>query len=115
MFKYFQQAAQHALLRKKAVHQDWAGLVVGGTEPTIDPLLVVAATEFYGQRPWRASRLSLDPTEMKTETDGLAGLLKRDRFHVDLTVNNFKKENHLTISFFVFIDFLSLRDWWLEL
>ena len=88
MLQYFQQAAQHALLRKKACYQDWANLVAAaGAEPTtMDVALVAAATEFYGQRPWRPARLSLEPSDMKAESDALAALVKRDRFHVDLTV-----------------------------
>ena len=52
----------------------------------MDVASVAAATEFYGQRPWRPARLSLEPSDMKAESDALAALVKRDRFHVDLTV-----------------------------
>ena len=52
----------------------------------MDVKSAAAATEFYGHRPWRPARLSLEPSDMKVESDALAVLVKRDRFHVDLTV-----------------------------
>ena len=49
----------------------------------MDMASVAATTVFYGQRP---ARLSLEPSDKKAESDALAALVKRDRFHVDLAV-----------------------------
>lgn len=84
---FYQQAAQQAIQRKKACCQDYLTLdqtAINNLTPL--PFGESSLLEFYGQRPWRPSRLSLEPSEMKAENEGITALLVRERLQVDLTV-----------------------------
>ncbi|KAK4015014.1 Trafficking protein particle complex subunit 11 [Daphnia magna] len=83
---FYQQAAQQAIQRKKACYQDYAALEQTAIN-NLTPLFFGESSqlEFYGQRPWRPNRLSLEPSDMKTENDGITALLVRERLQVDLT------------------------------
>lgn len=81
------------MLRKKATLEDYASLDQSVT--FLMPYKNPAHLEFYGQRHWRPNRLSLEPSDMKTELEGLAGLLHRDRMEVDLMVTILFPSNKL--------------------
>ncbi|MCL4132919.1 UNVERIFIED_CONTAM: hypothetical protein GTU68_025684 [Idotea baltica] len=67
---YYQQAAQYAVLRRNTAFQ-----VCKETSPPDGNLLEGWANlEFYGQRPWRPGKHSLEPPEMHTETEGMKAI-----------------------------------------
>ena len=81
---YYQYSATHSLQRKKTCLQDHATLDFTNISPL--PYLNSYNLDFYGQRPWRPNRLSLEPSDMKLELDGIAGQLIKDCNEVDHTV-----------------------------
>ena len=83
---YYQQSAQQAIQRKKACQQDYGTLDQSTNSVAPLPFGESSQLEFFGQRPWRPNRLSLEPADMKAEIDGIAGLLVRECQLVDLTV-----------------------------
>lgn len=98
---FYQQSAQQSILRKKACYQDYDAL----DETVINNLTPLSfgessQLEFFGQRPWRPSRLSLEPADMKAENDGIAAMLIRERHQVDLTVLPFFKTFPISTSYF---------------
>lgn len=67
---YYQQAAQHAILRKKSCHE----LCSVTTYPTPDPLENLKHVEFYGQRAWRPGKVSAEPPDPQLESKGIQAL-----------------------------------------
>lgn len=68
---YYQQAAQFAIQRKN-ITADLCKSVT--TYPNPDPLDGSALVEFYGQRPWRPAKLSSDPPDPQTESNGIIAI-----------------------------------------
>ncbi|RXG54551.1 Trafficking protein particle complex subunit 11 [Armadillidium vulgare] len=67
---YFQQAAQYAVLRRNTAFQVCKDIM----PPEANLLEGWESLEFYGQRPWRPGKHSLEPPEMDTETEGMKAL-----------------------------------------
>ncbi|KAK4294863.1 hypothetical protein Pmani_032542 [Petrolisthes manimaculis] len=77
---YYQQAAQYAVLRRKTALQvckDVSG-------PVSDLLEGWDKLEFYGQRPWRPGKHSLEPPEQHREAEGI----KEVQYHELREVNH---------------------------
>lgn len=64
---YYQQAAQYAVLRRKTALQVCKDV----TAPVSDLLEGWNELEFYGQRPWRPGKHSLEPPEQQREAEGI--------------------------------------------
>ena len=47
--------------------------------PEPDPLINQHALEYYGQRPWRPGKVSIEPPDMELEQKGISALLFRER------------------------------------
>ena len=102
---YYQQAAQHAVNRKKICYHEfvsldadipkidldyakvWSRFSFPSIETSSQPFFYVSKQQldFYGQRPWRANRLSLEPSDMKVEVEGIANCLIAERLQLDHT------------------------------
>nr|XP_045621115.1 trafficking protein particle complex subunit 11-like isoform X2 [Procambarus clarkii] len=77
---YYQQAAQYAVLRRKTALQVCKEL----SAPVSDLLEGWSKLEFYGQRPWRPGKHSLEPPEQQRETEGI----KEVQYHEVKEVNH---------------------------
>ncbi|XP_069942864.1 trafficking protein particle complex subunit 11 isoform X3 [Cherax quadricarinatus] len=64
---YYQQAAQYAVLRRKTALQVCKDV----SAPVSDLLEGWSKLEFYGQRPWRPGKRSLEPPEQQREAEGI--------------------------------------------
>ena len=42
------------------------------TYPDPDPLISQSSLEYYGQRPWRPGKVSIEPPDMELEQKGLS-------------------------------------------
>ena len=47
--------------------------------PQPDPLITEHPLEYYGQRPWRPGKVSIEPPDMELEQKGISALLFRER------------------------------------
>ncbi|CAM1313193.1 TRAPPC11 (predicted) [Pycnogonum litorale] len=72
---YYQQAANHAILRKQHCYS-----LCQNVDVIIKKELLAndASMEFYGQRPWRPSNQSIDPPDPQKEKDGIQALQHRE-------------------------------------
>ena len=65
------------------------------TYPDPDPLISQNSLEYYGQRPWRPGKVSIEPPDMELEQKGISALLFRERnlkpTHSEVIVELFKK------------------------
>ena len=61
---YYQQAAQHAVARRETADEQ-GGAEEGSSYPDPDPLQGAEDLEFFGQRPWRPGKVSLEPPDME--------------------------------------------------
>lgn len=77
---YYQQAAQYAVLRRKTALQVCKEVVA----PVSDLLDGWSKLEFYGQRPWRPGKHSLEPPEQQREMEGI----KEVQYHEVKEVNH---------------------------
>lgn len=77
---YYQQAAQYAVLRRKTALQVCKDV----TAPVSDLLEGWNKLEFYGQRPWRPGKHSLEPPEQQREAEGI----KEVQYHELKEVNH---------------------------
>ncbi len=82
------QAAQYAIARRETAEEQCAAAATAseggesGAEsayPSPDPLRGASGLEFFGQRPWRPGKVSLEPPDMELETAGVHALLHRER------------------------------------
>ena len=44
------------------------------TYPDPDPLISQSSLEYYGQRPWRPGKVSIEPPDMELEQKGISAL-----------------------------------------
>ena len=49
------------------------------TYPDPDPLMTESVLEYFGQRPWRPGKVSIEPPDMELEQKGISALLFRER------------------------------------
>ena len=49
------------------------------TYPDPDPLINETTLEYYGQRPWRPGKVSIEPPDMDLEQKGISALLFKER------------------------------------
>lgn len=77
---YYQQAAQYAVLRKKTALQVCKDIAA----PVSDLLEGWSKLDFYGQRPWRPGKHSLEPPEQQREMEGI----KEVQYHEVKEVNH---------------------------
>ncbi|XP_042226153.1 trafficking protein particle complex subunit 11-like [Homarus americanus] len=77
---YYQQAAQYAVLRRKTALQVCKEV----SAPVSDLLEGWSKLEFYGQRPWRPGKHSLEPPEQQREAEGI----KEIQYHEVKEVNH---------------------------
>lgn len=77
---YYQQAAQYAVLRRKTALQVCKDV----SAPVSDLLEGWDKLEFYGQRPWRPGKHSLEPPEQEREAEGI----KEVQYHEVKEVNH---------------------------
>ena len=65
------------------------------TYPDPDPLISQGSLEYYGQRPWRPGKVSIEPPDMELEQKGISALLFRERnlkpTHSEVIVDLFRK------------------------
>ena len=65
------------------------------TYPDPDPLISQSSLEYYGQRPWRPGKISIEPPDMELEQKGISALLFRERnlkpTHSEVIVDLFRK------------------------
>ena len=65
------------------------------TYPDPDPLISQSSLEYYGQRPWRPGKISIEPPDMELEQKGISALLYRERnlkpTHSEVIVDLFRK------------------------
>ncbi|KAG1672672.1 Trafficking protein particle complex subunit 11 [Nymphon striatum] len=72
---YYQQAANHAMIRKECCYQLCKTV---NTYPAEDPLSNEESMEFYGQRPWRPGSQSMEPPDPQKEKEGIIALKYRE-------------------------------------
>lgn len=77
---YYQHAAQYAVLRRKTALQVCKDV----SAPVSDLLEGWDKLEFYGQRPWRPGKHSLEPPEQEREAEGI----KEVQYHEVKEVNH---------------------------
>ena len=89
---YYQQAANYAVQRRKLAEELCSEAM---TYPDPDPLISQNSLEYYGQRPWRPGKVSIEPPDMELEQKGISALLFRERnlkpTHSEVIVDLFRK------------------------
>ena len=73
---YYQQAARYAIRRRQLSEEL---CFEADVYPVPDPLANAENLEFYGQRPWRPSKVAIEPPDMETERAGIQALQFRER------------------------------------
>lgn len=73
---YYQLAAEYAISRRKLAEELCSQV---SSYPAPDPLQHAGSIEFYGQRPWRPGKVSLDPPDLQKEKEGIEALQYRER------------------------------------
>ena len=109
---YYQQAARYAIKRRQSSEE----LCFDANKyPSPDPLANASSLEFYGQRPWRPSKVAIEPPDMETERAGIQALQHREKTltpsHSEVIVGHLKQaieqyqifksprsESHLTVQ-----------------
>ena len=109
---YYQQAARYAIKRRQSSEELCFD---ANTYPSPDPLANASSLEFYGQRPWRPSKVAIEPPDMETERAGIQALQYREKTltpsHSEVIVEHLKQaieqyqifrsprsESHLTVQ-----------------
>lgn len=65
----------------------------GSSYPDPDPLINEDSLEYYGQRPWRPGKVSIEPPDMELEQKGIKALLFREKnFNHSETIVDFLKK-----------------------
>ncbi|RZF39728.1 hypothetical protein LSTR_LSTR011137 [Laodelphax striatellus] len=75
---YYEQAARHSVTRKQLAANICQGV---DKYPDTDPLAGINTMEFYGQRPWRPGKLSVEPPDLVKERDGVIALQYKEKYH----------------------------------
>ena len=109
---YYQQAARYAIKRRQSSEELCFD---ANSYPSPDPLANASSLEFYGQRPWRPSKVAIEPPDMETERAGIQALQYREKSltpsHSEIIVGHLKQaieqyqifrsprsESHLTVQ-----------------
>ena len=109
---YYQQAARYAIKRRQSSEEL---CFEANTYPSPDPLENANSLEFFGQRPWRPSKVAIEPPDMETERAGIQALQYREKTlspsHSEVIVGHLKQaieqyqifksprsESHLTVQ-----------------
>ncbi|XP_075220488.1 trafficking protein particle complex subunit 11 gry isoform X2 [Lycorma delicatula] len=75
---YYEQAARHAVNRKFSCLELCLEV---DKYPENDPLVGYENLEFYGQRPWRPGKLSVEPPDAQREIEGIRALQYKEKFN----------------------------------
>ena len=73
---YYQQAARYAIKRRQSSEEL---CFEANVYPVPDPLADAENLEFYGQRPWRPSKVAIEPPDMEGERAGIKAIQFRER------------------------------------
>ena len=109
---YYQQAARYAIKRRQSSEEL---CFEANSYPSPDPLENGESLEFYGQRPWRPSKVAIEPPDMESERAGIKALQFREKAlvssHSDVIVGLLRQaieqyqifrsprsESHLTVQ-----------------
>lgn len=73
---YYQQAANHAIMRK-----NWALQLASSQTDTPNMALLekLKSLDYYGQRPWRQGHQSIEPPDVVKEREGMTSLLEVEK------------------------------------
>ncbi|CAD5123244.1 DgyrCDS11600 [Dimorphilus gyrociliatus] len=73
---YYQQAANHAITRKKRALERGKAQI---DKPNMNLLDKLKSLDYYGQRPWRQGHQSIEPPDATKEREGMASLLEVEK------------------------------------